>query len=81
MPRATLHYGGRSPVVGAWDARSTFMIWIAEVQTRSRKMAPGISSGDNQSQDTSCASRLSVVSLPYSGRLSLIGQCRETRAK
>jgi hypothetical protein len=21
MPRATLHYGGRSPVVGAWDAK------------------------------------------------------------
>ena len=58
-----------------------FMIWIAELQTRSRKMAPGISSGDNQSQDTSCASRLSVVSLSYNGRLSLIGQCRETQAK
>ncbi len=35
MPRATLHYGGRSPVDGAWDAENRYCVWL-KLETRSR---------------------------------------------
>lgn len=62
MPRATLHYGGRSPVDGAWDAKKHYLGVLNSRPGREERIS-GLSSGDVRSQDTWCASRLTLVLL------------------
>lgn len=67
MPRATLRCGGRSPVVGAWDAYS--QIGCPTDQTRSRSWNTGCSSGEYISQDSGVP-RTCLLILPFMWLLS-----------
>jgi len=61
MPRATLHYGGRSPVVGAWDACSHIGCLIDK--TRSRRRMIRMFVGGTFVPGFRCASRLFSILL------------------
>ncbi len=61
MSRATLHYGGRSPVDGAWDAEGNLN--CIELKTLSRRKAKRIIVGGCYIPGYGCASCLTSVLL------------------